>query len=124
MIVGVGTDIIEIERIKRAILNTKNFVSKAFSDNEIALFESKGYRAEVIAGNFAAKEAISKALGTGIRGFRLKDIEILRDNLGSPVAFLKGKAINIAESKGVVNIHITISHDRSNAIAFAVLEGE
>ena len=79
MIIGIGTDIIEIERIETAVKRTKNFMNKMFTENEIKIFESRGFRSEVIAGNFAAKEAVSKAVGTGFRDFGVKDIEILRD---------------------------------------------
>ena len=88
MIIGIGTDIIEIERIEIAVKRTKGFINKLFTENEINIFESRGFKSEVIAGNFAAKEAVSKALGTGFRGFGVKDIEILRDELGKPVVNL------------------------------------
>ena len=83
---------------------------------------------EVIAGNFAAKEAVSKALGTGMRGFSFKDIEILRNELGKPEVILHSGA-NLIGNKLVGNnnslrIHLSISHNNSNAIAYSVLEGE
>lgn len=121
MIRGIGTDIIEISRIEKAILKNKEFVNKLFTEDEIRYFEKRNNRSEVIAGNFAAKEAISKALGTGIRGFSMKDIQILRDGLGKPY-------VEVSETvKGMFDllntkIHISISHDRSSAIAYAVVE--
>lgn len=121
MIIGIGTDIIEIERIDSAIKRNRNFLNKLFTKNEIILFESKAMRTEVIAGNFAAKEAISKALGTGIRGFSFKDIEVLRDELGKPIAKLSEKAESVLKNK-VYNLNISISHNNLSAIAFAVLE--
>ena len=69
MIIGIGVDIIEIERVRQAIRNNKNFLSKLFTEREIDYFISRNMNSEVIAGNFAAKEAVSKALGTGMRGF-------------------------------------------------------
>ena len=63
MIIGIGTDIIEIDRIKAAIERTPSFLNKAFTEKEIELFKAKGMSVETIAGNFAAKEALSKALG-------------------------------------------------------------
>lgn len=121
MIIGIGTDIIEIERISNAIKRNKNFLNKLFTENEINMFESKSMRAEVVAGNFAAKEAISKALGTGIRGFSFKDIEVLRDDLGKPIAKLTEKAESVLANK-VYNLNISISHSNLSAIAFAILE--
>lgn len=121
MIIGIGTDIIEIERIEKAIKNNKHFLDKLFTKKEIILFKSKSMRSEVVAGNFAAKEAISKALGTGVRGFSFKDIEVLRDELGKPVATISEKAENVIENKEY-KLNVSISHNNLSAIAFAVLE--
>lgn len=121
MIIGIGTDIIEIERIEKAIKTNKNFLNKLFTEDENILFKSKAMRTEVIAGNFAAKEAISKALGTGVRGFSFKDIEILRDELGKPVAKLNENVEKKIESK-LYKLNISISHNNTSAIAFAILE--
>lgn len=128
MIIGIGVDIIEIERVKQAIQNNKNFISKLFTEKEIAYFINRNMNSEVIAGNFAAKEAISKALGTGIRGFSFKDIEILRNELGKPEVILHNGAKLIGnkliENNNSLKIHLSISHNNSNAIAYSVLEGE
>ena len=121
MIIGIGTDIIEINRIEKVIMRTSSFLEKSFTYNEIEYFKLKGFKGNVIAGNFAAKEAISKALGTGFRGFGLKDIEVLRDKLGKPVVNLSCKIYELLEIKEF-NIHVSISHSKENAIAYAVLE--
>ncbi|OOM81190.1 holo-ACP synthase [Clostridium sp. BL-8] len=121
MIIGIGTDIIEINRIEKAVNRTKNFIIKSFTNSEIEYFNSKGLKSNIIAGNFAAKEAVSKALGTGFRGFGLKDIEILRDSLGKPVVHLSDKLYKLIGIKEF-NIHISISHSKENAIAYAVME--
>lgn len=121
MIFGIGTDIIEIKRIDKAVKDTPKFLEKAFTEKEIEMFKKKNYKVETIAGNFAAKEAISKALGTGIRGFGLRDIEVLRDGSGKPEATISNiikERVNIDKYK----IHLSISHDKSSAIAFVVLE--
>ena len=123
-----GVDIIEIERVRQAIQNNKNFLSKLFTEREIDYFISRNMNSEVIAGNFAAKEAVSKALGTGIRGFSFKDIEILRNELGKPEVILHNGA-NLIGNKLVGNnnslrVHLSISHNNSSAIAYSVLEGE
>ena len=128
MIIGIGVDIIEIERVRQAIRNNKNFLSKLFTEREIDYFISRNMNSEVIAGNFAAKEAVSKALGTGIRGFSFKDIEILRNELGKPEVILHNGA-NLIGNKLVGNnnslrVHLSISHNNSSAIAYSVLEGE
>lgn len=121
MIIGIGTDIIEIERIENAVKLTNGFLNKLFTENEMKIFESRGFRSEVIAGNFAAKEAVSKAVGTGFRDFGVKDIEILRDKLGKPLVNLSDKVYDVL-GRSDVNIHISISHNRTNAIAYAVME--
>lgn len=122
MIIGVGTDIVQVERIKKAVISTKSFKEKAFTKNEIRYFDIKNNNYETIAGVFAAKEAISKALGTGFRGFGLRDIEIKHDELNKPIACLSDKIIkkfNMAH----YCLHVSISHTNSEAIAFVVLEG-
>ena len=121
MIIGIGTDIVEINRIEKVIMRTSSFIEKSFTNNEIEYFKLKGLKGNVIAGNFAAKEAISKALGTGFRGFGLQDIEILRDELGKPVANLSYKIYKLLDIKEF-KIHVSISHSNENAIAYAVLE--
>ena len=121
MIIGIGTDIIEIDRIKVAIERTPSFLSKAFTEKEIELFKAKEMRVETIAGNFAAKEALSKALGTGFRGYSLQDFEILRDQLGKPIVNISKKAREEIGGR-VLNINVSISHNKSNAIAFAIVE--
>lgn len=119
MIYGIGTDIIEIERVKTAM--TKGFCERFFSERENAYFAEKNMRPETIAGNFVAKEAFSKALGTGISGFALKDVEVLRDKQGKPyIEFensLKGRLENC-------KISVSISHCRDYATAVAVIEKE
>lgn len=122
MVIGIGTDIIEIDRIEKAINKNNNFLKKVFTTKEIEMFKTRNMRAEVIAGNFAAKEAVSKALGTGIRGFSLIDIEVLRDDLGKPIVYLNNDIDSIINKKYRVNI--SISHNRTSAIAFVVLEEE
>ena len=90
-IFGIGTDIVNISRIKESIKNNSAFKNKIFSKREILYCESKKSSASFYAKRFAAKEALSKALGTGIRkDIKFKDMEILNDNLGKPYIKLKG----------------------------------
>jgi len=121
MIIGIGIDIIEISRIEKVMNRTRSFIEKSFTDSEIQYFKSKGLKGNVIAGNFAAKEAISKAMGTGFRGFGLKDIEVLRDGLGKPIVNLSEKIYDLLDAKEFI-MHISISHNKENAIAYAVME--
>ncbi|AOR24679.1 holo-ACP synthase [Clostridium taeniosporum] len=121
MIKGIGTDIVEIERMNKAIENNINFISRYFTENEIQYFKSRKFKANTIAGNFAGKEAISKALGSGFRGFGLKDIEILRDDLGKPIVNLSNKLYEKFDLKNH-NIFVSISHSNTDAIAYAIIE--
>ncbi|WP_426350127.1 holo-ACP synthase [Alloiococcus sp. CFN-8] len=122
MIIGVGTDIIEISRVEKAVKRTSGLLEKIFTPEEIKS-AGNGRRSESLAGYFAAKEAMGKALGTGIRGFSFKDIEVYKDSLGKPCIKVTGPAENICDSMGVRSIHLSISHSRDNAMAFIVLEG-
>ncbi|WP_291637358.1 holo-ACP synthase [Clostridium sp.] len=124
MILGVGTDIVEIRRIKNAIEANSRFLEKIFTSVELEYFKSRNLRPEYVAGRFAAKEAVAKALGTGFRGFDFKDIEIDRTTLGKPIVILKGKAKLIAKKEGPYNIHLSISHGQESAVAYAILEVE
>lgn len=122
MILGVGTDIVEINRIKEAIEKNSLFLQKVYTHNEIEYLKSRNLRPEYAAGRFAAKEAVSKALGTGFMQFSIRDIEIDRNVKGKPIVILKGKAKQIASKFGNYRIHLTISHSKENAIAYAILE--
>ena len=123
MIIGIGTDIVEIRRIKK-IMNDKSnsFLKKIFTDKEIKLLEERNLRPEYIAGRFAAKEAIAKALGTGFREFSFRDITVLNDELGKPIVKLDGNAKKIADKNGKTILHLSISHGDDAAIAYDILE--
>ena len=122
MVIGIGVDIVEIKRIKEAVDRNDNFIEKLFSKEEIEYFQSRNMRPEYIAGRFAAKEAVSKALGTGFRGFGMKDIVIDRTTLGKPIVVLRGKAKLLAQKSGNCSFHLSISHSQDNAIAYVIME--
>ncbi len=120
MIKGIGIDIIEIDRIRQAMIKNNKFIDRIFTSNEKEIFKEKNYSPQTIAGHFAAKEAVSKALGTGIRGMRWKDIEILKNSPGKPYVILHNNAKDLAYSMNIDKILISISHSKENAIAQAV----
>lgn len=120
MIFGIGCDIIEIERIANA---DKRFLEKHFTKKEQELFEKKKLP-QTIAANFAAKEAFSKALGTGVRGFSLIDVEVLRNDAGKPYINLYGSAKELCKNAGVAGIFVSLSHSKELAMAYVVLEKE
>ena len=121
MIIGLGTDIIEIERVRKAVAK-KFFRDNVFTEHEQNYCESRGKNsAASYAARFAAKEAFFKALGTGIFT-RLTDVEVVNDERGVPKIFLHGKAAALSESKGVEKISVSLSHSRDFATAVCVVE--
>ena len=125
MIIGTGIDIVEVDRIRRAI-NSWNcrFLRRVYTSNEINYCRQKNDNCfPSFAGYFSAKEAWAKAIGAGIYGIRWKEIEIKKDDLGKPYIQLSGLAQEMANKKGVTNTHLSISHTRELVIAQVVLEG-
>jgi len=114
----VGIDIVEISRIKKSIQNPR-FVERVYSLDEIELCKSKKNPVESFAGRFCAKEAFSKALGTGVRDFSLNEISTLNDDLGCPFIILSGNAKIIAKD---YKISVSISHTKEYATAIVILE--
>ena len=121
MIVGIGNDIIEIERIEKAI-SKEGFRNKIYTQRELENIEKRGDRVETYAGIFSAKEAISKAIGTGVREFSLTDLEILNDDLGKPYVVVSERLDKIIKSKKEdYQIEISISHSKKYATAVAIV---
>ena len=121
MIVGIGNDIIEIERIEKAI-SKEGFKDKIYTQRELENIKKRGNRVETYAGVFSAKEAISKAIGTGVREFSLTNLEILNDDLGKPYVVVSEKLDKIIKSKKEdYQIEISISHSKKYAIAMAIV---
>ena len=118
-IIGIGTDIIEIERIKKATQNER-FIAKIFTDREAEYFKKRNLKPESIAGTFSAKEAVSKSVGTGIREFPFKDIEILRDEKGKPYVNPLNDFKKFCDENGISEVKISISHCREYAVANAI----
>lgn len=122
MIFGIGTDIIEIDRVKNALQRNPKILKRLFTEYEIIYFQSRNMNIQHIAGGFSAKEAVVKALGTGIRGFSWKDVEILRGSSGKPMVKLYNNAKEIATQKKISVISISISHSENYAMAVAIAE--
>ena len=121
MIVGIGNDIIEIERIEKAI-SKEGFKNKIYTQKELENIQKRGNRTETYAGIFSAKEAISKAIGTGVREFSLTDLEILNDDLGKPYVAVSEKLDKIIKDKKEdYQIEISISHSKKYATAVAIV---
>ncbi len=118
-IVGLGVDICEIARMERAIARHPTLRTRLFTPEEIRYCDSKGRPAESYAGRFAAREATIKALG-GYRGKRWLDISVTRHPSGAPAIALQRHAARRAESLGITQVLITFTHEKTNAVAFAV----
>jgi len=117
-------DIIEIERIRRSLEELGSFRDRVFTGHEINWCESRNRaRYESYAARFAAKEAVLKALGTGLAdGIEWQDIEIRNDEKGKPEVVLAGRALEIYRAMGARSIDISLSHCGSHAVAFVVIE--
>lgn len=122
MVIGLGTDIIRISRMRSALEN-KCFEKRVFADGELEYVKEHSRKLEVLSGSFASKEAFSKALGTGVRGFSFRDVEVFRDSAGAPRIILHGGAKTAADEKNVSGIHLSISHDGDYCVAVCILEG-
>ena len=124
-ILGVGTDIIECLRIAQMIeRHGELFIGRVYTDYEIEYCSSRKAATQHYAGRWAAKEAVLKAIGTGwVRGIGWRDIEVRNNAAGGPVVKLYGGARDVLERSGIATIHLSISHCRSHATAFAVAEG-
>ncbi len=115
---GVGVDIVEIERVAAVVARWgRRFLERVYTAAELAYCRD---RTPELAARFAGKEAISKALGTGIRGLAWRDLEILADPLGKPIVRLHGRAGKRALAIGLSQFAISLSHSRDFAVAMVV----
>lgn len=121
MIRSIGVDIVEISRIENVMAKRpEQFLRRMFTPAEQAYCLSKSNASMYLAGRFAAKEAVLKVLGTGLRNVKWTEIEITKDDLGKPHVQLTGKARMLAENQEISKILLSISHSRSYAVAQAV----
>ena len=120
MITGLGVDIIEIERMRLALVRHPRLRERVFSEAERAYCEARSRPEVHYALRFAAKEAVLKALGTGFSGVRFRDVEVTRDERGRPAPVLHGRASELADSIGVTDMHLSLSFTPSTAVASAV----
>jgi len=123
MIAGLGTDLIEVERIAEKICKESGFRELLFSANEIAYCESKTNKFECYAARFAAKEAFFKALGTGwLEGTAFNEIEITHNAAGKPGLTFLGDTVQIIQAMGFSNILVSLSHIKTIASAVVIIE--
>ena len=124
MILGIGTDIMEVERVRQALEKNPNLREDIFTPHEISYCESKVTKYQHYTARFAAKEALMKALGAGLSaGLRFSHIEIRNNELGKPSIILLEKAKEYANVFGVSKILVSLAHIKSYATAMVVIEG-
>ena len=123
-IIGIGVDLVELERIAHILArHRRRFVERICRPDECERRQGDAL-VQHVGGLFAAKEAVLKALGTGWReGLRFRDVEIHKSEHGAPLVSLHDAAQARAEALGVDSVHVSISHERAYAVAFAILEG-
>jgi holo-[acyl-carrier protein] synthase len=124
MVLGIGTDLMEIARIQESIARFGDrFLQRIFTPAEIAYCQRKKNAAESFAARFAAKEATAKALGTGISyGVSWLEIEVAREPSGRPFLVLTGRAAQRAQQLGVTGTSLSLTHSRDTALAVVVME--
>jgi len=124
MIFGIGTDIVEVTRIEDSIQQFGDeFAKRILAESELASYQTSQIKARFLAKRFAAKEAFSKALGTGLRApATFQNIAVAHDDLGKPLLVLAPALQDFLLTKHVINMHISISDEKNLAAAFVVLE--
>ncbi len=125
MVLGLGTDLAEIDRVSRSIARFGDrFLERIYTAGEIDYCSRKKNSDESFAARFAAKEAAAKALGTGIsRGVGWREFEVRRDPGGRPTMVLHGRAAELARAAGVESISLSLTHSRRIAMAVVIMEG-
>lgn len=125
-VLGVGVDAVDIARMREAVERSPGLVGRLFTlAEQTACTDPRGsLRHDGLAARFAAKEAVAKALGTGVRGFGFRDVEVLGDDLGKPHVVLHAGAGAVATGLGIARVHVSLSTSRDLAVANAVAEGE
>lgn len=120
-IIGIGIDLIEVDRIKHAVTKRKSFLTRIYADAEIKLSDRGILRFEELAGRFAVKESVLKALKTGWRkGVKFNEIIVLNEASGAPYVQLTGTVKEIADGLGIRKIFVSISHTRELAVGMAI----
>lgn len=124
MIFGIGTDIVEVARIEASIKQFgDDFAKRILAESELASYQESHIKARFLAKRFAAKEAFSKALGTGLRApATFQNIAVSHDELGKPMLMLADELQTFLQSKNISKTHISISDEKNLAVAFVVLE--
>ncbi|MFI5047660.1 MAG: holo-ACP synthase [Acidimicrobiia bacterium] len=123
-VVGLGTDLVEVARFRRALARRATLPARLFSADEREYAARQRDPAPSLAVRFAAKEAVMKALGVGLGGFALRDVEVVRDDdAGTPSLVLRGRAEQLARDRGVTGWLVSLTHTDATAMAVAIATG-
>ncbi|MBJ82997.1 MAG: holo-ACP synthase [Acidimicrobiaceae bacterium] len=122
MTLGIGIDVVDVQRFRKVLQRREKISSRLFTDNELSYCHTVVDPAERLAVRFAAKEAVMKALGVGLGSVRFREIEVTKDPSGRPSLVLHGAAAQLAADTGVRQWHISLSHTSSVAEAFVIAE--
>ncbi|HPM00976.1 MAG: holo-ACP synthase [Candidatus Cloacimonetes bacterium] len=122
-IFGIGTDIIEVQRVQKAISKSQRFKERVFTEEEIALCENKSNPWQSYAARFAAKEAMLKAMGTGWSGgIEWKDISVEHNEHGKPIIKVYNRVSDFCQANHITQIHLSLTHIKELAMAYVILE--
>jgi holo-[acyl-carrier protein] synthase len=119
-VVGVGTDLVEVERFRKAITRTASLADRLFSEDERSYARDQQDPAKSLAARFAAKEAVMKALRVGLGDVDFRDIEVVRQDGGAPVLAVRGRAERLAAARGITDWLVSLSHTDSVAMAVVI----
>jgi len=125
MIIGTGIDLIKIERMGRMLARWgETFKQRIFTPGEVSYCDKKNNHAQHYAARFAVKEAVLKALGSGlVARMKWSDVEVSNEQSGKPNVILNGEVKRIAEARNISNIFVSIAHDHEYAVAHVIAEG-
>jgi len=124
VIFGIGTDIVRIARMQENLVRFgEKFAERILTENELREYHLNNNKANFLGRRFAAKEAVAKAMGTGLsRGITLHDIEVAHDSQGKPVLVFRGNVQKFMEEKAITVTHISLADEQDHAVAFVTLE--
>ncbi len=124
MILGIGTDIVEVARIEQALERLgRRFARRILSDQELEEFDDHRMPERFLAKRFAVKEAAAKALGTGIaQGVSWQHIAVSHNELGAPLLLFSERAQQLQKEKGITSLHVSLSDEQNHVVAFVILE--
>ena len=121
-LVGIGTDVVDVDRFREVIARTPSLVTRVFTEGERSVAEARRDPAPTLAARFAAKEAAMKVLGVGLGEIGWQDVEVVRHPSGRPELVVTGRAAALAAERGVATVHLSITHTAERAVAFVVAE--